>query len=103
MTSSSPVAHGQYFYIDYELYPEPHGKDILYFHATWRRENPTNGWAPSYMSANSREIQQPKNLDPTGEGNYVILETEGAGNFIGCNHSVTHLQNVWWGEGDDIM
>lgn len=91
----------QYFYIDYELYAEPFGKDILYFHAMWKRENPTNGWAPSYMSANTREIQQPKNLD--GQGNYVILETEGAGNYLGCNHSVTHLQNVWWGEGDDII
>ncbi|WVW79027.1 hypothetical protein I302_100990 [Kwoniella bestiolae CBS 10118] len=93
----------QYFYIDYELYPEPHGKDILYFHAMWKRENPTRGWAPSRMAANSREIQQPKNLDATGDSNYVILETEGAGNYLGCNHSITHMQGVWWGEGDDII
>jgi hypothetical protein len=73
----------------------------LYFHASWNRANPTNGWAPSYMAANSREIQQPQNLGV--ENNYIILETEGAGNYIGCNHSVTHLQNVWWGEGDDVM
>lgn len=53
------------------------------------------------MAANSREIQQPQNLGV--ENNYIILETEGAGNYIGCNHSVTHLQDVWWGEGDDVM
>jgi hypothetical protein len=27
----------QYFYIDYELYPEEHPEDTLYFHALWNR------------------------------------------------------------------
>jgi hypothetical protein len=44
------------------------------------------------MAANSREIQGIKNLD--AENSYIILETEGAGNFVGCNHSVTHFQGV---------
>ncbi|WVF71059.1 hypothetical protein IAT40_005856 [Kwoniella sp. CBS 6097] len=90
----------QYFYIDYELYKEPLPKDTLYFHATWKRQNPTNGWAPSGVQTNSLETQV-KNLD--GRDNYVILETEGQGNFIGCNQSVTHFQGTWWGEGDDMI
>jgi hypothetical protein len=93
-------AYIQYFYIDYELYPEPLPKDTLYFHAHWRRENPTNGWAPSSIQTNSLETQV-KNLD--GSANYVILETEGAGHYIGCNHSVWHAQGTWWGEGDDMI
>ncbi|KAL3495880.1 hypothetical protein BJX62DRAFT_195270 [Aspergillus germanicus] len=93
-------AYIQYFYIDYELYPEPLAKDTLYFHAHWRRENPTNGWAPSTIQTNSLETQV-KNLD--GAANYVILETEGAGHYIGCNHSVWHAQGTWWGEGDDMI
>ena len=32
------------------------------------------------------------NLD--GKDNYVVLEAEGEGNFIGMNHSVTHFQGV---------
>ena len=64
----------------------------MYFHSVWKRENPTNGWAPSHIAANSREIQGEKALDAASA--YVILETEGAGNYIGCNHSVTHFQNV---------
>ena len=64
----------------------------MYFHSMWKRENPTKGWAPSYMSANSREIQGIKNLD--AKSTYTILETKGAGNYIGCNHSVTHFQGV---------
>jgi len=85
------VPDPQYFYIDYELYKEPLPADTLYFHSMWRRENPTGGWAPAGMQTNSLETQV-KNLD--GKGNYVVLETEGEGNFIGCNHSVYHFQGV---------
>ncbi|KIV82022.1 hypothetical protein PV11_04163 [Exophiala sideris] len=94
-------AYIQYFYIDYELHPAPFNpSEVLYFHAHWRRENPTNGWAPPEIQTNSLETQVP-NLD--GKGNYTILETEGAGTFIGCNHSVIHFQGTWWGEGDDMI
>lgn len=93
-------AYIQYFYIDYELAPTPiDTKQMLYFHAHWRRENPTKGWAPAEMQTNSLETQVP-NL--TGEG-YTILETEGAGTYIGCNQSVLHFQRTWWGEGDDMI
>ena len=94
-------AYFQYFYIDYELHPAPFDpSEILYFHAHWRRENPTNGWAPDNLQTNSLETQVP-NLD--GMGNYTILETTGAGSYIGCNHSVLHFQGTWWGEGDDMI
>jgi hypothetical protein len=93
-------AYIQYFYIDYELYKEPMPQDTLYFHAMWRHENPTGGWAPNGTQTNSLETQV-ANLD--GKDNYVILETEGQGNYIGCNHSVYHFQGTWWGEGDDMM
>ncbi|KAL4887772.1 hypothetical protein BDV59DRAFT_212016 [Aspergillus ambiguus] len=75
----------QYFYIDYELRLTPFNTDeLLYFHAHWRRENPTNGWAPPDMQTNSPETSVP-NLD--GKDNYVLLDTTGAGTYIGCNHS----------------
>ncbi|KAH7388950.1 hypothetical protein BKA64DRAFT_580535 [Cadophora sp. MPI-SDFR-AT-0126] len=94
-------AYFQYFYIDYELRPSPFDpSEILYFHAHWRRENPTNGWAPDNMQTNSLETQVP-NLD--GKNNYTILETTGSGTYIGCNHSVLHHQGTWWGEGDDMI
>ena len=32
-----------YFYVDYEEYDRPQ-PDAAYFHAQWRRENPTDGW-----------------------------------------------------------
>ncbi|KAL1604139.1 hypothetical protein SLS60_005732 [Paraconiothyrium brasiliense] len=67
-------AYIQYFYIDYELCSEPLIDDTMYFHAHWRRENSTNGWAPPNMQTNSL-VTQVKNLDR--KNNYVILETEG--------------------------
>jgi hypothetical protein len=36
-------------------------------------------------------------------GNYVILETEGRGHYVGCNLSVAHFQGSWWGEGDEMI
>jgi hypothetical protein len=97
--NQNDVAYVQYYYVDYELYAEPLPDDTLYFHAHWRRENPCDGWGPD-LQVNSLETQVP-NLD--GAGNYVILETEGAGNYIGCNHSVAHFPGTWWGEGDDMI
>ncbi|MCJ1299534.1 hypothetical protein MMC08_002326 [Hypocenomyce scalaris] len=91
----------QYFYVDYELHPKPFDpSEILYFHANWKRQNPTDGWAPARIQTNSKEVQTP-NLD--GKHNYTLLETTGKGSYIGCNHSVVHFQGTWWGEGDDMI
>ncbi|KAK2616268.1 hypothetical protein QQS21_000903 [Conoideocrella luteorostrata] len=98
--NQNDIPYFQYFYIDYEIQPEPHNADTLFFHAHWRRQNPTPGWAPPDFQTNSLETQVP-NLD--GKNNYVLLETTGAGAYIGCNHSVYHFQGTWWGEGDDMI
>lgn len=91
----------QYFHVDHEIYAQPLQSDVLYFHAHWRRENPTNGWAPSRIQVNGIEAQSVPNLD--GKDNYVILEAEGKGHYVGCNQSVAHFQGTWFGEGDDMI
>ena len=97
--NQNDVPYGQYFYVDYELYKEPLPEDILYFHAQWRRENPCDGWDPE-IQVNCPEADI-VNLD--GRDNYLILEAEGRGHYIGCNISVTNFQGTWWGEGDDMI
>ncbi len=92
-------AAAQYFYIDYETYDRPLDEDVAYLHAQWRRENPTDGWGHG-IRVNTQEVDIP-NLD--GNGNYVFLDAQGRGHYIGCNLSVTNLQNTWWGEGDDMI
>lgn len=91
---------GLYFYIDYELYKEPVENEIAYFHASWNRECPCEGWGDE-IQVNSPEVNSVSNL--TGDGNYVILETEGEGHYVGCNLTVRHFQGSWWGEGDDMI
>lgn len=100
IVNENDVPLGLYFHIDYELYRQPLSKDTAYFHAQWRRECPCDGWGPN-LQVNSPEVNRVANLD--GAGNYVILEAEGQGHYIGCNLSVTHFQGSWWGEGDDMI
>jgi hypothetical protein len=95
--SDLPLSH--YFYIDYELYKDQLPVDTLYFHARWSRQDPCAGWGPD-LQTNSPEVNVP-NL--TGEGNFVVLETEGRGHYVGCNLAVFHRQGSWWGEGDDMI
>ena len=97
--NQNDIPYLQYFYIDYELLPEPLPEDTVYFHAHWRRALPNAGWGPG-LQANSAETRV-SNL--TGEHNYVALETEGRGHYVGCNLAVRHFQGSWWGEGDDMI
>ena len=107
---------GFYYYVDYERYPslsESTGR----FHAQWRREPDTKGWAPVEPGLLEREkANDPgyppwypkawKNLNPGWKDNYVILEAEGKGKFVGCNLNIDVFErqaNDWYGEGDDMF
>jgi len=60
---------------------EPHDDNMLYFHAYWRRENPTT-----------------LRKDMT-----ILPRVEGRGRFLGCNHGIRltpSMANFWWGEGE---
>jgi hypothetical protein len=97
--NENDVPYAQYFHVDYELYAEPLPSDVAYLHAAWTRSNPCAGWGPD-LQVNSPETNV-ANLD--GDGNYVVLEAEGTGHYVGCNLSVFHRQDSWWGEGDDMI
>ena len=97
--NQNDIPYLQYFYIDYELYPEPLPEDTVYFHAHWRRALPNAGWGPD-LQTNSIETTV---AEPDGADNYVALETEGRGHYVGCTLAVRHFQGSWWGEGDDMI
>ncbi len=100
------LVHGIFFYIDYQLY-DALPSDICYLHAQWRRENPCDGWQGEGSEMNSEawnrrmETEEGRNL--SDKGNYLILEAEGRGHYIGMNMSIGHLSPGWWGEGDDMI
>ena len=92
-----------YYYCDYELYerlPEGLGR----FHAQWRRVNPCQGIDETGLTNEEFEFGG-SNL--TGDENYVILDAEGQGHYVGCNLNVHNLRMTekwnWYGEGDDMI
>lgn len=101
IVNESPSSHMQYFYIDYERYPQWDDR-LGYFHAEFRRANPFSGWG-----ANVSVYQPQNNVVNVGEvaweNNYVILDTRGEGHYLGCNLSVANFAGEWWGEGDDMI
>ena len=96
--NQNDIPYGQYFYIDYELYREPLGEDVAYFHAHWRRENPLRGWGPQ-LQVNSPETNV---VNLSAENNYLILETE-AGAVCGLQPLRDALPGQLVGEGDEMI
>jgi hypothetical protein len=92
-----------YFYVDYEEYDElPH--DELRFHAQWNFERLTKGVDDSDIT---NEYYCFGGSNVTGAENYVILNAEGRGHYVGCNLNI-HNQRFtdkwnWYGEGDDMI
>jgi hypothetical protein len=94
-----------YFYVDYESYERPPA-DALRFHAMWRRERPTKA---------SVDLREPGTTfsklndmaNTEGAGNYLILDAQGKGHYVGCTLSVDHINPIpgfaWFGEGDDMI
>jgi len=96
-----------YFYVDYEEH-DALDNECLRFHAQWRRENPTVGEKGNLAAQGINYWSLMDDPNPFGEGNYVILEAEGEGHYVGCSLSVDNVDPTpdgltWWGEGDDMM
>jgi hypothetical protein len=92
-----------YYYIDYEQF-DTLEDGLGYFHANWRRENPTDG-VPQGDQTNDEFLHSGTNV--IGDGNYVILDTEGRGHYVGCVLNIRNLRETdafnWYGEGDDMI
>lgn len=90
-----------YYYIDYIETDEPRD-DLGYFHAWYNHQ--LTGSAPkgenewSILAPGSGNIP---NKD--GKDNYLILDTEGKGQYVGVNYYVNCPTPVWYGEGDDMF
>ena len=89
-----------YFNIDWEKHNSL-PNDVAYFHAQYRQETPTDGWTSDWKLNADSHINNHVNKD--GAGNYIILEAEGKGHFLGVTHSIIQNQGDWWGEGDEMI
>jgi hypothetical protein len=90
-----------YFNIDYQAWDRELPADTLYFHAQYRQATPAKGWTNRWESNDTEDVNEKKNLD--GHDNYVWLEANGRGHFVGVTMSVLQNQDGWWGEGDDMF
>ncbi len=100
-------SYSHYFYVDYETYPDDSELDgAAYFHAQWNREANTRGWCAEAGKTNEECRDDPRNLNSSGEGNYVILDAKGDGIYCGAHLDIDCFQrnpNDWYGEGDDMI
>jgi hypothetical protein len=89
-----------YFAIDYVTLPSL-PSDVGRFHAQYRQAAPCRGWTDNWTIDGSPGINERKNL--AGQDNYVFMEATGKGHFWGVTQAVEQNQDVWFGEGDDMI
>ncbi len=95
-----------YFYIDYEEYSSPHAADVARFCAFWNRENPTEGWLKEKLEPHNYMQIWDAHPNLSDKDNYLILEAEGNGIFVGCHLNIDCRERPgqdWYGEGDDMF
>lgn len=90
-----------YYNLDVRVYEKPLPPDTYYFHAQYRQCAPCQGWTNDWKSNGDDKVDKKLNLD--GEGNYVFLDANGRGHFVGVTQSIFQNQDDWWGEGDDMI
>jgi Protein of unknown function (DUF2961) len=96
---SQPIS-AFYYNLDWQKHrslPE----DIGYFYAEYRQATPTPGWTGDWKLNADKKVDEYLNLD--GEKNYVIVEAEGRGHYVGVTHNILQNQGDWWGEGDEMI
>ncbi len=87
-----------YYYVDYVEVDEL-DDDLGRFHAWYNHElteAPPEG-------ENEWSVLGPQGKNTTGEGNYLIADLEGKGQFVGVNYFVHSPGPMWYGEGDDMI
>ena len=77
-----------YFYVDYELHRQIDA-DLGRFHAQWHRQNPTDGISDGGIDTSTWSFS---GTNTDGAGNYVILDAEGTGHYVGCNLNIHNLR-----------
>ena len=89
-----------YFNIDWQKHKSL-PQDTAYFYAEYRQAVPTPGWTGDWKLNSDAKVNNRPN--EKGDGNYVIVETEGKGHYVGVTHSIFQNQGDWWGEGDEMI
>ncbi|QYK52211.1 MAG: DUF2961 domain-containing protein [Fimbriimonadaceae bacterium] len=89
-----------YYYVDYEKL-DSLPANTAYFHAWYNQELTT----PENAERDENEwfLLRPYGKNPGDANNYLILNAEGQGHFMGMNYYVGNPGPMWYGEGDDMF
>lgn len=87
-----------YFYVDFEQVPTL-AEDLGRFHAWWNRELTT----PAGDIEDEWDLLHTHPVNLSDRENYLILEAEGRGHYVGVNYYVDNPSPLWYGEGDDMF
>lgn len=98
ITNDSDKDSFLYYYIDYQEWDKPQ-EETGRFHANWRRNLVLK--KDEKEGENALGIIQ--RLNTTGDENYVVLDVEGRGHYVGCFLHIDTNEEGWWGEGDDMF
>ncbi len=98
VTNDSPNDSFLYFYVDHQEYDRP-PEETGRFHANWRRQIVRRVHARVGPNAQGRD----QGLNTTGDSNYLVLDTDGRGHYVGCCLHLDTNETGWWGEGDDMF
>jgi hypothetical protein len=95
--ADKPIA-AFYYYIDY-VEVEKLPADMGRFHA-WYNHQLTEALE---TGENEWRSLGPFEENTTGDRNYLILDAEGKGHYVGVNYFVHSPTPMWYGEGDDMF
>jgi hypothetical protein len=119
-TTATPISTPSTSTSTTKSYDAPLPDHVLRFHAHYRQEYPTRGTQGNLFEqrVNYWELLDTPNVSDAE--NYLILDAEGAGHYVGCVLSVDNIdplpvirklgsreevikEYTWWGEGDDMI
>ncbi len=89
-----------YYYVDYDS-ETGHSEELGYFHA-WYNQEQTSPENPSKRE-NEWEALHPYEKNCSDANNFLWVDAEGMGNFVGVNYYITNPGPMWYGEGDDMF
>ncbi len=83
-----------YSYVDYEHWTSP-DPELGRFHAWWNRERRTRRPEPEGVYVPGHNL--------TGDDNYLLLQAQGRGHYVGAFLFTQSDEGGWYGEGDDML
>lgn len=86
-----------YFYVDYEKH-DTLPANQLRFHA-WYNQKLTE---PLKGDENAWSMLRQADKITDNKSNYLIIDAEGRGHYVGMNYYVNSPTPMWYGEGDDM-